>query len=182
MLNLRQFSALFLSSVFSFVAFSIGEPAFAAGVPAAATNKTITISFVSSGMMTTSTGQQKGFNTSVSRVVYVSSAGRLFMKHTASNGRAQRGGEFDPSDSRSGAGNFHFEGQRLVGVIAYASGARQITATFDPSFSSCTASIIEGGEGGKMRRKGPNGEMHELTGVSTSSPSCSVQSGNAFAQ
>jgi len=33
-----------------------------------------------------------------------------------------------------------------------------------------------------MRRKGPNGIMYELSGVTTSSPSCSIQSGNAFAQ
>lgn len=156
--------------------------AFAAGAPAAAMNKTITIYFVSSGMSTSAAGQQKGFNTSVTRMIYVSSAGRLFMKHTASNGRAQRGGEFDPNDSRPGAGSFQFQGNRIVGVISYAGGARQITATFDPGFSSCTASVIEGAVGGKMQRKGPNGEMFTLSGVTTSSPSCSVQSGNAFAQ
>ena len=154
----------------------------AAGVTSAALNKTVTISFVSSGMSTSSTGQQKGFNTSVTRVIYISGAGRLFMKHTASNGRAQRGGEFDPENTSAGhGGSFQFQGNKLVGVISYAGGARQITATFDPSFSSCTASVIEGAVGGKMQRKGPNGEMFTLTGVTTSSPSCSVQSGNAFA-
>jgi len=75
-----------------------------------------------------------------------------------------------------------FQGDRLVGVLPYAAGARQITVTFDSSFSSCTASVIEGhSSGGIIRRKGPNGIMYEISGATTSSPSCSIQSGNAFA-
>ncbi|MBN8982167.1 MAG: hypothetical protein J0I29_12965 [Rhizobiales bacterium] len=168
--------------LFSFALVIAPSCAVAAGAPAGALNKTVTISFVSSGMSTSASGQQKGFNTSVQRIVYISSAGRLFMKHTASNGRAQRGGTFDPDNTSTGhGGSFNFQGNKLVGVISYAGGARQITATFDPGFSSCTASVIEGAVGGKMQRKGPNGEMYTLTGVTTSSPSCSVQSGNAFA-
>ena len=157
-----------------------GSPAFAE-VPAAAMNKTVTISFTSTGNSKGPEGQTKGFSTSVSRMIYVSTAGRLFMRHTASNAKASRGGDFDPNDAHAGKGDFHFQGDKLVGVIPYAAGARQITVTFDPNFSSCTASVIEGHTGGIMRRKGPNGVMYELSGVTTSSPSCSIQSGNAFA-
>jgi hypothetical protein len=32
-----------------------------------------------------------------------------------------------------------------------------------------------------IRRRGPDGAMYEVTSASTSSPSCSIQSGNAFA-
>jgi len=157
------------------------SPTFAQ-VPAAAMNKTITISFTSTGTAKSPEGETTGFSTSASRMIYVSSAGRLFMRHTASNAKASRGGDFDPNDTRTGKGDFRFNGDKLVGVIPYAAGARQITVTFDPNFSSCTASIIEGHTGGIMRRKGPNGIMYELSGVTTSSPSCSIQSGNAFAQ
>jgi len=101
-------------------------PAIAASAPAAALNKTITISFTAKGMAKSPDGQTKGFSTSVSRVVYVSSAGHLFMRHTANNGRASRGGEFDPNDARTGKGSFQFQGNKLVGVIPYANGARQI--------------------------------------------------------
>jgi hypothetical protein len=152
-----------------------------AGVPSAAMNKTITISFASTGMMKGPDGQTKGFTTSVSRMIYVSSAGRLFMRHVATNRAGTRGGDFDPNDARTGKGSFSFQGDKLVGVIPYAAGARQITVTFDPNFSSCMASIIEGHTGGIMRRKGPDGVVRELSGVTTSSPSCSIQSGNAFA-
>ncbi|MGT2438178.1 hypothetical protein ACU4GH_22750 [Bradyrhizobium betae] len=53
--------------------------------------------------------------------------------------------------------------------------------TFDPGFSSCSVNVIEGHTGGIIRRKAPNGVMYELSGVTTTSPSCSIQSGNAFA-
>jgi hypothetical protein len=42
--------------------------------------------------------------------------------------------------------------------------------------------VIEGhSSGGIIRRKGPDGEMYEISSASTSSPSCSIQNGNAFA-
>ena len=163
----------------SAVLLGLSAPAIAA--PAEALNKTITISFTATGMSKGPDGQTKGFSTSVARVVYVSSQGRLFMKHTATLGRNSRGGEFDPNDARQGKGSFQFQGNKLVGVIPYGTGARQITATFDAGFSSCTATVIEGHSGGVIRRKGPNGIMYEITNASTSSPSCSIQSGNAFA-
>jgi len=114
-------------------------------------------------------------------MIYVSSAGRLFMRAIAKNGSNSIGRDFGPNDARSGRGSFSFQGNKMVGVIPFDAGARQITATFDPSFSSCTASVIEGHSGGIIRRKGPNGVMYEVSSGSTTSPSCSIQSGNAFA-
>jgi hypothetical protein len=163
----------------------LSAPALASGAPVGALNTTITISFTATGMSQMPDGGTKGFSTSVVRTIYVSSAGRLFMRHSATGtlGRRThtRGGDFDPGDTRMGKGSFSFQGNKLVGVIPYPAGARQITATFDAGFSSCTASIIEGGSGGVIERKGPNGVAHKITGATTSSPSCSIQSGNAFA-
>ena len=166
-----------------FVIASLSAPALAAGgVPAQAMNKTITISFAATGNAKSADGQVKGFSTQVSWTIYVSSAGRLFMRHIARAGSNSRGGDFGPNDARTGKGSFNFQGNQLVGVIPYAAGARQITATFDPGFTGCTARVIEGHSGGgTIRRKGPNGIMHEISSATTSSPSCSIQSGNAFA-
>ena len=165
----------------------VAGPAAAAGVPAAAMNKTITISFTTSGTGTTPDGKTSPFTTSVTRMVYVSSAGRLFMRHTATantKGRPTRGGDFDPAAQSTGkGGSFSFQGDKLVGVIPYAGGARQISATFDAGFSSCTASVIEGNAGsGSFKRKGPDGIVREISNATASAPSCSIQSGNAFAQ
>ncbi len=171
----------------------MGSPA-VAEVPAAALNKTITISFTASGTMSGPDGPSRPFNTAVTRVIYVSGQGRLFMRHTATAGggdmtsgkggaRPSRQGEFAPGDSSSRGGSFNLQGNKLVGVIPYSGGARQITATFDGGFSSCTASVIEGNAGsGSFKRKGPNGVVHEITNASTSGVSCSIQSGNTFAE
>jgi hypothetical protein len=154
--------------------------AMAAGVPAGAMNKTVTVSFTATGNYKGTDGRTGAFNTHVTRTIYISSAGRLFMKHEATNRTGSRGGEFDPNDARRGKGSFQFQGNRLVGVIPYAAGARQITVSFDGGFSSCTASVIEGHSGGVIKRKGPNGAEYEITRGSTTAPSCSIQSGNAF--
>ena len=152
--------------------------------PAGAYNKTITISYTSSGTRTDSLGKSAGYSTAVTRIIYVSSEGRLFMRHisTSTNtGRRQRGGDFEPGGGRGGS--FAFQGNRLVGTITMAAGAIQMIATFDPGFTSCAATVVEGRTaGGTIRRKAPSGEMVEITSVSNSTPSCSIQSGNAFAR
>ena len=62
------------------------------------------------------------------------------------------------------------------------SGARQYRATFDAGFSSCSLQVLDAKAGGaNIKRKGPDGAMYEITSVSTGSPSCSIQGGNAFA-
>ena len=154
-----------------------------ANAPAAAYNKTITISFTSSGTRIDSLGKSAGYNTVVTRIIYVSSNGRLFMRHISQSmnrGRRASGGDFEPGGGRGGS--FAFQGNRLVGTMTWAAGARQITATFDPGFTSCTATVVDGRTaGGAIRRRGPSGEMVEITSHSNSTPSCSIQSGNTFA-
>ena len=158
-------------------------PALAA--PSGLLDKTITVSFTASGMAKTSMGATRSFNTQVSRIIYVSSNGRLFMRHRATRTvglkSRSRGGDFAPDDERQGRGSFNFQGNRLVGVIPYANGARQITISFDSSFGTCSASIIEGRSNGTIRRISPGGEMVEISSATTSSPSCSITAGNAFA-
>jgi hypothetical protein len=168
----------FVSHASTFAFALLCGPALAAGAPPQVMNKTITISFTASGMAKSPEGQVKGVSTQVSRIIYVSSAGRLFVRLRASNRGGSRGGDFGPGE---GGGSFSFQGNRLVGVLPFVTGARQITVTFDPGFSSCSASVIEGHSGGVIRRKGPNGILYEVSSATTSSPSCSIQSGNAFA-
>ncbi len=157
-----------------------------AEVPPAAMNKTVTISFTATGTAKKPDGTTTPFNTSVTRTVYISSAGRLFMRHTATNAKlgATRGGDFDPAAQSAGkGGSFSFQGNKLVGVLPYNGGARQISATFDANFSSCTATVIEGNAGsGSFKRKAPNGVVVEISNATATGVSCSVQSGNAFAQ
>lgn len=146
-------------------------------------NKTITMSWSTSGTATRADGGTKGFSNINTRVVYVSSAGRTFLRiQIKSSGRkdSARGADKGPGEGGS-KGSVRLEGNRLVGTEAFASGARQYVATFDSGFSSCTLSIIDAKAGGaKIQRRGPDGVMYVVDSVSTGSPTCSIQSGNAF--
>jgi len=154
----------------------------AEATPSQVLNKTITVSFTARGTSTPVGGQPRTFNTAITQTIYVSSAGRVFRKYTANavGGRGSENGGFAPSQ---GNGSFAFQGDRLVGIVPFALGARQITISFSSDFTNCTATIIEGrASNGVIRRKAPNGEMVELSNGATTSPSCAVQAGNAFAQ
>ena len=61
----------------------------------------------------------------VSRIIYVSSNGRLFMRHITTSmgkGRRQRGGDFEPGGGRGGS--FAFQGNRLVGTMTMGGGCQ----------------------------------------------------------
>ena len=151
----------------------------ARAAPSEAFNKTVTMSWSTSGMATTENGQTRSYNNINTRTVYISSAGRTFLRMSLRGKKMGRSGERGPDDAGA-KGSVRLEGNRLVGTEAFESGARQYIATFDPSFSSCTLQVIDAKSGSAaIKRKGPDGRMYTVT-ASTGSPSCSVQSGNAF--
>ena len=124
-------------------------------------------------------GQSRSYNNINTRTVYISSAGRTFLRASLRGGRTARSGERGPGDGGS-RGSVRLDGNRLVGTETFESGARQYIATFDPSFTSCTLQVIDAKSGSAaIRRKGPDGRMYTVS-ATTGSPSCSVQSGNAF--
>ena len=146
--------------------------------PSEAFNKTVTMSWSTSGMATSEDGQQRSYSNLNTRTVYISSAGRTFLRMSLRGGKAGRSGERGPGEASNGS--VSLQGNRLVGTESFESGARQYIATFDPSFSSCTLQVIDAKSGGAaIKRKGPDGRMYTVT-ASTGSPSCSIQSGNAF--
>ncbi len=154
-------------------------PALSAGASSAAFNKTVTMSWSTSGMATTEDGQTRSYNNINTRTVYISSAGRTFLRMNLRGNRISRGAEKGPGDF-GGRGSVKLEGNRLIGTEAFESGARQYIATFDPSFASCTVQVVDAkGGSAAIKRKGPDGRMYTVT-ASTGSPSCSIQSGNAI--
>jgi hypothetical protein len=163
--------------------------ALAAGAPSQLYNKTITISWTSSGTAKGADGRVINFSNTNTRTIYVSTAGRLFVRFNLNSNRRHstgRSGEAGPTDKVNADGNardIHFEGNRLVGTAAFNSGgARQFVATFDSGFSSCTASVVAGKSGsGPMTMKGPDGAMYSVDRMESTGATCSIQSGNAFA-
>ena len=119
----------------------------------------------------------------VSHTVYVSSTGRLFQRSSRANRRGQKLSENAPGATRNSGGEatgVRFSGNRLVGQTAFAQGARQFVATFDPSFSSCTVAVTFGREGGGIKRIGIDGKMHAIEKMTASGESCSIRDGNPF--
>jgi hypothetical protein len=60
-------------------------------------------------------------------------------------------------------------------------GARQISASFDASFNSCTAGVILGrsGSGPILQKKMSGGEVEPLS-ATAGGASCSISTGNPF--
>ncbi len=161
----------------------------AAGAPPQLYNKTITLSWHTVGTGTSDKGRTVDFDNTNTRTIYVSTAGRLFARalvYQSRNPAIARSGDLGPDDKKTNAHgqsvDLRFEGAQLIGVIQFASGARRIVATFDPSFSSCSLSVINGKSGGAaLRVMGPSGRMYDIESMATVSPTCSIRDGNAFA-
>jgi hypothetical protein len=116
----------------------------------------------------------------VARTIYVSSKGRLFTRLSRQAGRNSQTLERGPETT---AGAFRFQGNNLIGVLKLPSGASQLTITFDPSYSSCSASVAYGRESGRaVKFTGLNGKTYTMEGKpSVSTVSCSIRQGNPFA-
>ena len=154
-------------------------PAMAA--PQGILDKTVTVSWTTSGTAKRADGTGGSFANQNTRTIYISSAGRPFLRMQLRGRNNSREGNLAP-DQASSKGGVSFQGNLLVGTETFMSGARQYRVTFDPSFSTCTVQVIDAKSGGtNIMRKGADGAMYEITSVSTGSPACSIQSGNAFA-
>lgn len=158
----------------------MGTASFAA--PAGLLNKSIHISYGAYIPGRTADGRINRSGRKVSMTIYVSSAGRIFMKGAARAGHFGRDVQAAPDRTARG---FHFAGSTLIGARAARFGniAVQLKVSFDGSFQTCTADVIVGGAGGAaISWIGLDGERYTATGhPSISDVSCSVQDGNAFA-
>ena len=161
-----------------------GPPAFA-GAPPQLYNKTIHMSWSVAVAQTSPDGQKRNVTIAANHTVYVSSAGRLFERASRANGKAMRESKNAPGATQNRGGeatNVHFEGNRLVGVTAFAQGARRFVASFDPGFSSCTVAVTFGRDSGGLQRKGIDGVMYTIESMTPSGESCSIREGNSVAE
>ena len=148
--------------------------------PAQLYNKSIFIGMSVSIPGTGSDGSSSNRPRNINRIVYVSSAGRVFLKAIHSAGHNQEQKQRGPEDS---GGAPRFQGNKLVGVIQFQSGATMMTVDFDPSFQSCTVNVVFGRDSGKpIVWKGLNGITYTSNGPpQIGGLSCSIRDGNALA-
>ncbi len=162
-------------------------PLFAAArteVPQQLHNKTVQLTWTASVVERSTDGQTLRPQLGVSWTVYVSSAGRLFVRASRSTGQQSGHSDMAPGATTTRAGEraaVRFEGSKLVGNIAYSLGAVNFVASFDASFSGCTVRVTYGREGDHIKRRGLDGVTREIESITTSSESCSLRDGNPFA-
>ena len=155
---------------------SVAFPA-ANAAPPQLLNKTVFVSFSISVPAKGADGSILTGSRNSQRVIYISSAGRVFARATRQEGR----GNSETKEAGPETATVSIAGNKIVGE--FPSGAAQLTVDFDPSFQSCTAQVFAGGESGKpIVFKGLNGVMYTATGkLQFSNASCSIREGNALA-
>jgi hypothetical protein len=159
----------------------ITRAAGAADVPTALRNKTILVSYIANANAVSDRGTRSNPR-NVAHTIYISSLGRIFTKVDNWHGRDSLTQQGSPEQT---AGHYSFDGNRLVGTRKQlGGGASQLVISFDAGFQSCTAAVHQGHESGKpYQYRGLQGELFTATGVpTTSTPTCSIREGNAFAQ
>jgi hypothetical protein len=146
-------------------------------------NKTIQISWTVDQVAHTADGQSRNRAIAANQTIYVSSAGRLFMRSSRVNGTKSSQSEMAPGASQNGSGEsagVRFQGNQLIGTTAFAQGARQFVATFDGGFSSCKVTVSFGRDGGGLKRVGITGEMLTIDSMKPHGESCVIRDGNAL--
>lgn len=149
-------------------------------------NKTIQINWTAQVTEHGADGKTVTPQISASRTIYVSSAGRIFIRASRTNTKSgqSKGGDLAPGATTTGAGEAtgaRFVGNKLIETAAFPQGAGQLIATFDASYSSCSVNLIYGRDVGGMKRRGINGVMYTVDSISVSGQSCSIRDGNPFA-
>jgi hypothetical protein len=154
------------------------HPVFASA-PHELLGKTVRISYTVTDLISR-LGRQMSASRNVVQTLYISSAGRIFdqIKNASKVGR----NEWNFAPGRT-PGNFHFVGSKLVATISEgAHAARQVTISFDSAFQTCSVALMTGSDGGVRQWRALDGvPVTALAPDTYSNQTCSVASGNAFA-
>jgi hypothetical protein len=159
----------------------------AGAVPSALLNKTITLTWNIQMSVKTAGGAVKTIVALRERIVYISDKGRLFVRERRGNGRGalNQVEERAPGNSTNYTGNpssLRFEGNELVAITGQVNGANIMRVSFDQSFSSCSMTWMAGKSlSGQTTWKGSDGATYDIVSATAGAMSCSIKSGNAFA-
>jgi hypothetical protein len=157
----------------------------AAGAPPALLNKTIKVSFTAQRTLRRMDGVILTPSINFQQLLYVSSAGRIFVRLTGQSARGTRTGEVGPDDRSTPDGEARtasFQSNKIVLISNRGCGARRMIISFDQNYSGCSIDLAFGKPGGgPFMRRGPRGGMAELISTSFSGQNCAIVEGNAFA-
>ena len=150
-----------------------------ASAPPQLYNKTITINWGESGTYKRiSDGGSASPIGQFQVVVYVSSAGRPFVR--ASNKAGRFGGTRERSPEKI-SNNVQFGGNTLTMISGSLGIARRVLTTFDGSFASCTTNVTIGKISANATLTGFDGAVYQVISMQPGAASCSIKDGNALA-
>lgn len=166
----------------------------AANAPKSLYGKSIVVSWTESRSQRP-LGDQGPFrpvSVNLQRSIYISSAGRLFsrLESTANVGRRSMSGKAEGvgaagTNFSGGPRNIQFKGNSLVMITGFQASARRLVVDFDGSFQTCTAQVITAKQVGEKAGiwRGVAGRMMlEVESVSAGAATCSIRTGNVFAE
>ena len=158
------------------------SPLWAGNAPPQLRDKTISVSWTTDRTFRMPNGRERHSSFTVNRTIYVSNAGRFFVKVSV----AARDREAAPGDRQpnGGARDVTFTGGKIVGFAerGQGAGAGRMIISFDPGYSSCSVDVSFGTQAGKhMSFRNRKGMQVEVLDFRFSGQSCSIRNGNAFA-
>jgi hypothetical protein len=160
------------------VLFLLTAPAFAGAAPKQLYNKTISIVWVESIVEKSLDGRVVTPQTTQKRVVYVSSLGRIFDQRKSENRSGQSLVEIAPDHAQAGASSF--QGNSMTGISVHGGVARQVVASFDPSYSSCAATVTAGKSSAEPQWTGLDGKTYIVEEIKVGQVSCTINDGNGL--
>jgi hypothetical protein len=167
------------------VSLSVGD-AVAGPAPRELYNKTIVLGWNEQIQERTPDGRILQTALTHQGIVYISNAGRFFVRNTRSVGgqaAASKNFERGPDNMRSASGDLDFRGNQLVGTGVVGGFARRVTVSFGAGFSSCSATAVYGNSGRIGTTKTlDDAKVHAILSISASGASFSIREGNPFAK
>jgi hypothetical protein len=176
-------AAAYAGSGFFFLLLLLSS-SFAASAPPQIQNKTVTASWSVDYTLVAPDGKILTPTVRTQRVIYVSSAGRFFIKYANAAAGGSESGETAPGGKTpsGGARDVRFEGGKIVAMAVLQGGAAgRMVISFDPGYSTCTVDAVIGRSGRGPTTMRRHGVLLEVRSQSISGQSCSVREGNAFA-
>jgi hypothetical protein len=159
-----------------------------AAAPPQLRNKNVTVNVGLQILQRMADGRTVAPQVQVQYVIYVSKAGRAFVRGTRSinlpSFSAARKQEVAPGQNPSGDAEtreMRFESGKLVGSWAFISGAARAVVSFDSTYANCNANVVFGKAGGApIKWRGFDGQQLEVQSVNVTSQTCTVRDGNPF--
>lgn len=182
---MRRHSGLGILAVAIVSVLTLPSFACADDIPSQLYDKTITASWTVKNVLRDDKGRVIAPTVVSKRLIYISSAGRAFMKAEFKSARRSAERKYAPGESTVGgtARDVAFEDGKLVASSAFQQGAIRIAIAFDGPYSKCTVDIRYGRDGGaNIRRKSIDGVMREIVESHVSGETCSISTGNLIAE